>query len=757
MSFNKSKAMRSAERFLTQGKLQAAISEYKIIVENDSKDINTINILGDLYAKCDDNKSASNCYQQVAEHYHKQGFAKKAISIYNKIYRIEPDSLEVCEKLAELYRMRGSVAEARKYYIDISKRYEEKGFRDKALEIWEILGEIDPQNADIYVKIAEYYHQDNQNENAAEAFIEAGGRFLDNGHNEDAVEAFSNALDILPKNMLAVNGFVKSQSKLGYVEEAVKKLEELAEKDLYNKEISYLLIDCYFEMDQPEKAEEVIIGIVEREPANYEKLVDLLEVYLEKDDLESTVRILSMVSEHLLIDGKTEKLSDYINEILARNPEQIETLRLQARFYGWQKDEAALQKTLERLVEVSRINESIEDERYALGQLLKLVPHDVDFSSRFKEINEQYDFDEEIVGDQLLNSNSGEIPAFENFTSLNGKDESHSSNGFKIETNGYEQDDFAEGTDKVSVDNSIEEVEFNDDVEGKYRSETDKVKGFDFINSTNETDFTAEVEQTNLTLSNEREIEDEVESIKFYIEQGYTGLAEKSLEKLENNFGKTSLFNDLRKQIDGKTDGDAVEQKDSEVAEIVELTSEMLVIETADEQAESEENNHLQAIKVEDEVRENNDFEDFRDDLELEENTETKSADDYENHYHFAVAYQEMGLMENAIREYQDAANCVEINDGTRRFFQCCNLLGHCFMEKNMPHLALIWLEKALETDDLNEDEKQGLNYEIANAYQLNGESDKARELFEQIYSIDVDYRDVSEHLKNLNKELIAQ
>lgn len=78
-------------------------------------------------------------------------------------------------------------------------------------------------------------------------------------------------------------------------------------------------------------------------------------------------------------------------------------------------------------------------------------------------------------------------------------------------------------------------------------------------------------------------------------------------------------------------------------------------------------------------------------------------------------------------------------------------------MEKQMPHLALTWLEKTLKTDDLNEDEKQGLNYEIANAYQSNGKIDKARDLFEQIYTIDVDYRDVSNRLESLNKELIAQ
>jgi hypothetical protein len=51
MKFDKSKVMRSAERFLTQGKFEDAIREYSAIVEHDPKDVTTLNILGDLHIK----------------------------------------------------------------------------------------------------------------------------------------------------------------------------------------------------------------------------------------------------------------------------------------------------------------------------------------------------------------------------------------------------------------------------------------------------------------------------------------------------------------------------------------------------------------------------------------------------------------------------------------------------------------------------------------------------------------------------------
>ena len=101
MSFDKIKAMRNAERFLAQGKIRAAINEYKRVVESDPKDFTTLNMLGDLHAKASDTKEAVKCFSHVAEYYGQQGFSQKAIAIYNKISRLNPGSLEISAKLAE--------------------------------------------------------------------------------------------------------------------------------------------------------------------------------------------------------------------------------------------------------------------------------------------------------------------------------------------------------------------------------------------------------------------------------------------------------------------------------------------------------------------------------------------------------------------------------------------------------------------------------------------------------------------------------
>ncbi len=106
-------------------------------------------------------------------------------------------------------------------------------------------------------------------------------------------------------------------------------------------------------------------------------------------------------------------------------------------------------------------------------------------------------------------------------------------------------------------------------------------------------------------------------------------------------------------------------------------------------------------------------------------------------------------MLEDAIKEFQEAISLVAPNDGTRRFFSCANLLGHCFMQKGMPSLALTWFQRTLETADLNDDEKQGLWYELAGAYEADGDTENAGRYFEQVYAENVNFRDVSERVKS--------
>ena len=732
MSFDKIKAMRNAERYLSQGKIKAAIGEYRQVVENDLKDFSTLNMLGDLYAKNSETQEAVNCFARVAEHYGKQGFAQKAIAVYNKISRIQPNTPEVSAKLAELYQSKGSYAEAKVHYVAVAEQFQRGGKKMEALEIWKKIAGLDRNNTEVYLTIAESYRQENQNDEAAEAFTEAGLRFANQNKHEDALAAFTRALEIRQNDFNALNGLIKAQINLGNSEEAADTLEDLLEKQPYNRDILFLLVDCHLETNNPQEAEKAVVRLVEQEPANYQKFLELVEAYLKTDDLKSAARILSMSSEHLLVGGQSDDFMNWTNEILARDSEQLDALRLLVRYHGWHRDEGELKRSLEKLAEAALTNDSPEDERHALSQLVMMLPHEIGYAQRLQQINSEHGFSEEI--------DLSSLPV----ASIIGKSKSNGSNVADKAQTQFLADKFGEYHPNLTSSNGADAFETN----GFSQPDTEKsdvsVKTSDSEAAREESAGTTESGAPKnfgeLSAAEEHFLDKELEGIEFYIAQGYKDLAAKSLDTLEERFGKREKFDVLR------------EQTDDSLQKLAEKTA-LPKIELVEEEAEEKVDPQLisEAASV-NEIAQNYDFlNDFRNELGLEENEPAADGADFETHFQVAIAYNEMGLSEEAIREFQDAINLVSANDGTRRFFQCAHYLGNCFMEKQMPNLALLWYQRALETSNLNDNEKQGIWYEIGKAHEADGEAEKALESYERIYAVNVDYRDVGTRIQNLH------
>lgn len=722
MSFDKTKAMRNAEKCLSQGKIRAAISEYKRVVENDPKDFGTMNILGDLYLKNSEAQEAVGCFTQVADHYNSQGFSQKAIAVYNKISRLKPDSLEVSAKLAQLYKSKGSFAEARTHFTALADQYQRKGQKIEALAIWKQIADLDPQDSATYLKIAEVYWQEDQKDEAAKAFAEAGKRLLAQGQYESSLAAYSRALEISRYDLVILKGYVDAQIKLDCGDDAAKVLEGILEKQPYNRDILLLLIDCYIDSGNPAEAEKSVIKLVEQEPTNYPKFLDLVEVYLKNKDLDAAARILSMSSEHLLVGGQSEQFLHFADEILEKNPEHLEALRLSVRYYGWHRDESELKRSLERFAEIAQIKEAYDDECYALSQLVMIAPHEFRYAQRLQELKIQYGVDDkEYLTTDIPAKSVSEIPSFENFAIVENDGGSDNGHIYEAELANVNEDFAPIAEEKY--------FEFSQNGFSNNTSES-QVKAEDFIvegiidDAYSKPAQEVSTQTQMLKPADEIRLASEIESIDFYISQGYTELAEKSLNTLVEQFGNRLEMAELQAKL-GHTSAPIVVQEKPQTVEIkpTEMPKPQI--------------NNSDALS------------DFRNELGLEE-FETEIGNDYETHYDTATAYREMGLLDEAIREFQDAINIAKPNDGTRRFFQCANLLGHCFMEKQMPNLALVWYQRGLETAGLNDDEKQALYYEIALAYEADGDFAKAVQYFEKIYGENIDYRDVSARLKSL-------
>ncbi|MDQ4123741.1 MAG: tetratricopeptide repeat protein [Acidobacteriota bacterium] len=740
MSFDKEKLRRAAEKNLAQGKIQAAIRDYTQLVQYDPRDYNTLNTLGDLFVRVSAKNEAIKCFERIAEYYDTQGFTHKAIAMYKKIARLKPDDITISSRLAPLYQTLGLIAEARTHFLTVADFYQQKGDRLPALEIWHQIADLDPTDVQTRLNLAESYFKENQLEKAVEAFTESGKGLLAKKRLEEAVSAFSQALSINPHFLPALIGVTEAHIVLGFPDEAIEKLENAQGEARETAEYYSLLGKCYLELENATGAESAILSLIEKDPSNCKKMLDVTKIYVKNGDLTAAVRTIEFCAEFLLSGSHEADLEFWVNEILTRDPEHIKALHLLARLHSWNRNELQLKEVLERVVEAAHLNELEEEEKNALSELRLLFPNENKYTERLRELG--VEIAEDAAHAPVEFNADQSVPSFESFAGFHEETEEHS---FEIlsssDVTGKQSWDFSAQT--VKVENSHAPAQFEDfQVQDNFANQIEAEDAMEFEQIAVE--FEQKPDPTNY-------LAQELESIDFYISQGYNELALESLLQIEAQFGQHPEITHRREKLQPPV----VEQ------ETISFDfSPMMVEQTTVVSHYNETTAHLNGSSAKKNGNGNGGvlsvnpnfadlFEEFGEDLEVN-GLEAQQTADFETHYNLGLAYKEMGLFDDAVEEFQNAVKMVSVGDGTPRFLQCCNLIGHCFVEKGMPDLAIKWYQRGLDAPGHSEEEYQALRYELGTAYEKTGEKEKAIAQFTEIYAVNVAYRGVGEKLKNL-------
>ena len=745
MAFDKAKVLKAAEKFLSQGKINAAIKEYRQIVDNDADDLTTLNMLGDLYVRATKKEEAIACFQRIAEHYGAQEFNLKAIAMYRKIERLRPRDPQIAFKLAELYASQTLVHDARAQYLVVADAYTRSGDNKKALDILHKIADLDPNNTEIRLKLADGYLKENMRREAAAAFVQAANRLHQIGSHDKALEAYSETLKLVRDDREALRGMLEAHIARGTADEAAEVLERVVEGREDDNELVSMLARAYLEAEDPKGAERATSMLMTQDASNYTLFLPVTRLYLKVGEVDETIRILSTIIERMLAGREEKDLLELVNQVLVRNPDHVAALRMLVRIHWWQRDMDALRSSLERLVESAEASELIEEERYALTQLVRLAPDEQRYLDRLNLLG---GLQEETAEDFSRPAEAAnEVPEFETFTMVQEEENLPAAVAAdEFETNAAPGSTFSDPT-----------ASFAD------LNEEESAPGFstDF----QEVDFNivapAETESTAAPVEDGRAetmMRQELESVDFYIAQGYADIAADTLEMLERQFGQHSEIESRREKLAAR---DA--QPAAEAPAVFEFGgAEELTTPAAAEPITFDSNSAFPSLagdggnnvgaaspsKAGIDAGLAELFEEFR---VAEEGDEVR--EDFETHYNMGTAYKEMDLIDEAIQEFQTSVALVKPGDGTSRFLQCCNMLGHCFVQKGMPEAAVLWFKKGLSAAGHSEDEYQALRYELASAYEQLGDLKRAREFYTEVYGVDVSYREVAEKLSQLRQK----
>lgn len=123
---------------------------------------------------------------------------------------------------------------------------------------------------------------------------------------------------------------------------------------------------------------------------------------------------------------------------------------------------------------------------------------------------------------------------------------------------------------------------------------------------------------------------------------------------------------------------------------------------------------------------------------------ESLSHDDIGSHYDLGLAFKEMGLLDEAISEFQIA---LRAGDDRLKIFE---ELGQCFLLKRQYNIAVKVLSRALQFEPDDEIELIGVYYHLGRAYEELGHRERAMDAYERVVGLDINFQDVSDRMARL-------
>jgi tetratricopeptide (TPR) repeat protein len=126
---------------------------------------------------------------------------------------------------------------------------------------------------------------------------------------------------------------------------------------------------------------------------------------------------------------------------------------------------------------------------------------------------------------------------------------------------------------------------------------------------------------------------------------------------------------------------------------------------------------------------------------------ENVGEEDHQSHYDLGIAFKEMGLVDEAIAEFQKA-----LRSPTNRV-PTYESLGQCFVEKEQYQLAATVLGRALTEPGTTDESLVGVLYLLGRAAEAMGRRDEALAYYHRVFVLDIQFRDVARRISDMEQQ----
>jgi len=760
MSADKASIIREAQKYLAKGQVDKAIAEWEKILTG-SQDANAFNTVGDLYLKKNDKQNAVERIHRAAEIFRKEGFSLKALALYKKILNINPQDARSHLALGELNEEKNIVTDAIKYYLAAGDMFLKSNQKTDAVSTYKRILNLAGGNLSMRLKIVDLFSKEGFVEETAEEYVSIAKIYEDGGEGEKAREYLEKAIEIKPGNRAALIALGLFHEKAGDLRAALGYLKTAIVRTGKSNELVLKAARIAFEVGDYPDAGEFAASVAESDPSSLEAKRLIAEVRMKEGDLEAAWKEYAPVLDELIFLNRLEEAIEIL--LLFKEIEPVEARRKLITFYKQKNDGAS---ALRELLEIGEILEESGMLPEAIGcykEAHLLSPDDEGIKAKLAELEKIPGEEEEKKDEKPVEEVLIEAEVFLGYGLY--EDAKRLLDGLKLRAPGnldlhlklktlYKSTgDTEQAVTECIILSELYKRSANEAGREAVIKEAFSINGEDprlierfgalplpkkeipekktVKEKEEEEEMVAEESGPVLMGEPSGEIEnysEELTEADFYIKQGIFAEAEEIYRRLLRSFPENETLMAKIAEIDAlKAQSEKIEEAlAAEEAELAGLQSISI-----DEVMASDE---ITEPAIESDVLEI--FEEFKKGLEKE-----LRAEDTETHYNLGIAYKEMGLLDDSIREFQ-----VSRQD-PKYFIHSASMLGVCYMEKGLYPLAVEAIQSALMKVTKKEEAHWGLKYDLALAYEKMEKMREALDLYTEVYGWDSKFRDVADKI----------
>jgi tetratricopeptide (TPR) repeat protein len=389
MAVQRDKVIASAEKLVAKGKIEPAIKEYERLLEDNPNDVNTLNRIGDLWVRINRNEEAVKVFGKIADHYSKDGFFLKAIAIYKKINKLDPSKLDIYARLADLYAKQGLAMEAKSQYQVLADYYLKHGDPGNALTIYKKISELDPSSINVHVKLADLYSQNNRTADALKEYDRVGRMLLKRGMLDEAVQVFKKALKIDATNVELVESLVTALLEAKDYENASQIVQTSLESNAGNARLLALSGRISLARGDTAGARAALQSALAADPNEPAVRESLAELDLRQNNADGALEMLTPLAEKALQRGERGAAVEMLNRILRVDAGHAPTLERLVAVYTRLNEETNILSSMSALSEAHVAKGQFEQAAKVLERLIQREPQNAQHRNKLQFVRSQ--------------------------------------------------------------------------------------------------------------------------------------------------------------------------------------------------------------------------------------------------------------------------------------------------------------------------------------------------------------------------------